>query len=237
MQNVTSRRDLIRSGATLGLLGVGLVVAYQQRLLGNLGNQRPQPNNKFTYVADIDYWQRTERERMVAATVALDLNHQLDKEVPLVLGEWSGKDKPQSNIEVMILLQPEQYVERLYQHRDGRYLWLSLIGGRSSQPFHPPDICYDADGWRTELDSKKIALSNGGEIYGLWLVGEKKDPKTDKRIDHNVFYFYLLPDQTRNLANGIVLLKLTSARYGTLEDTLAMQGDFLNLLFQQSWTV
>ena len=110
----------------------------------------------------------------------------------MILGDWSGVDKPQSNVEALILLDPEQYVRRLYQHNDGRYMWLSLIGGRSSKPFHPPDICYDADCWRTQLASKPISLTGGGDIYGLWLIADKETTDQTSFDEHVVFYFYLM---------------------------------------------
>lgn len=233
MQITTSRRSLIRNSAVLTLFGAGMLVGYRSQLLRWLGNETI-PVGEFTYVADIDYWQRTQRERLVSATGAYDLEHDLAAEIPMVLGEWSGEDKPQSNIEALILLDPEQYVRRLYQHRDGRYIWLSLIGGRSSKPFHPPDICYDADGWRTQLASKSISLTGGGDLYGLWLVANKEATAQTSFDEHIVFYFYLMREATRDHGQGIVLVKLTSSLYGSQEKTLVMHSEFLQHLFNRS---
>ncbi len=184
-------------------------------------------------MADLDFWQRTQREQRVTATVPLDLAHDLTAQIPLTLGKWTGEDVPQSNIEVFILLEPEQYVQRLYRDDQGRYVWLSLIGGRSSQPFHPPDLCYDADGWRTAMTSKAVALPDGGEIYGLWMEADKPIPGGADE-EHLIFYFYLFPDANRNPADGIVLVKLTSPRYGSSEETLAVQQDLLGHLLAQA---
>ena len=110
-------------------------------------------------------------------------------------------------------------------------MWLSMIGGRSSQPFHAPDICYDADGWQYNLSSKAIPLDDGGEVHGLWMEANKIFPGQTKETEHIVFYFYLFPNAERSLSDGIVLFKLTASRMGTLEETLAIQEDFVRQFF------
>ena len=181
------------------------------------------------YIADLDFWRRTERETQVATNAYFDLAHDLNN-VPLDVGEWHGVNVAESNEEVMILLQPEQYVLRLYQRENGEYLWLSMIGGRSSQPFHAPDICYDADGWQYNLGSYPIALDNTHSLYGLWLEAHKTG-EDGEQLEQIVFYFYLFPTASRALNDGIVLFKLTSGRHGTLEETLALHADFIRNLF------
>ena len=106
-----------------------------------------------------------------------------------------------------------------------------MIGGRSSQPFHPPDICYEVDGWNYNLASESIELDGGGRIYGMWMEAQKQLPDRDRPTDHIVFYFYLFPERTRQYLDGIVLFKLTSARYGDLDNTLAVHADFLRNIF------
>lgn len=238
MQNITTRRTLIRNSAMLSLFSVGLSIVYWPQLSSWISDPTPVLDEaSFAAIADIDYWQRTERERLVAAQVAFDLEHELAQQVPMVLNEWFGEDKPQDNIEALILLDPEQYVRRLYWDKNGRYIWMSLIGGRSSKPFHPPDICYDADGWQTEMASRPIPLERGGELFGLWMAAQKTDLETGRLDEHIVFYFYLLPNQERNHAEGIVLFKLTSPRYGTLDETLAVHAEIVQALFSRAEVV
>lgn len=234
MQNYSSRRDLIRNGAMLTLFGAGALITYRSRLERWIIGGESGGSDLPAYVADIDYWQRTQRERLVTAFGAYDLDHDLATEVPITLGDWTGTERPQTNVEALILLDPEQYVHRLYQHSDGRFIWLSLIGGRSSKPFHPSDICYDVDGWRTELASRSIPLKMGGDLYGLWLNADKTMPEQESTTEHRVFYFYLLRRTARDHAQGIVLVKLTSPPYGTEEETLAMHGEFLQHLFRSA---
>lgn len=209
---------------------IGALVAYSPNFAPNLWGQGKPAGAAPTYIADLDYWQRTDREVEVVAKTRFDLDADLTN-VPLTVGDWQGKEMPETNEEVMILLDPEQYVQRLYQNSDGRYIWLSMIGGRSSQPFHAPDICYDADGWQYNLSSKAIPLEEGGEVHGLWMEAEKVFPGDDKSTEHIVFYFYLFPNRARELKDGIVLFKLTSSRYGSVEETLDMQADFVRQFF------
>lgn len=212
------------------LLVLGVMGVYVPQLSEQFSSDARAVDDGLTYVVDLDYWQRTDRERSVTTTAHFDLTRDLS-DIPLVLGDWQGEERPDGNQEVEILLDPEQYVRRLYYNPNGAYIWLSLIGGRSSQPFHPPDICYDADGWTYSLGSHPFQLPSGGEIYGLWLSAEKEDAATGGQREHIVSYFYIFPDGKRNLADGIVLFKLTTGRLGTLDETLAVHEDFLQTLF------
>jgi hypothetical protein len=215
----------------LTLLVLAVTYVYFPSLLLPLwGKTTDTPSASFAYIVDLDFWQRTEREMAVDAVARFDLAHDLNN-VPLALGNWRGVDVPETNQEVMILLDPEQYIQRLYQNRAGQYIWLSMIGGRSSQPFHAPDICYDADGWQYNLGSQAMPLANGGNLYGLWLDAKKRLPGAAQDTEHVVFYFYLFPNPERRLADGIVLFKLTSPRYGSVEETLAIQADFVQQFF------
>ena len=213
-----------RSVVVLSLLAGALLVLRAPRWLG-LTDQHANPGESgFTYVTDIDYWQRTEREQLVEATAPFDLAHDLNQ-VPLHIGDWHGENVPETNLEVFMLLDPEQYVQRRYRDSAGHSLWLTLIGSRGSQSFHAPDLCYHVDGWQISLSSRAIPLNGGGEIHGLWLEAHKQED------EHTVFYFYLFPDSGRDQNDGIMLFKLTSPHHASIEETLAIQGDFLSQLF------
>jgi hypothetical protein len=213
------------------LLFVGLAFVYLPNLPASLGGRASlAAADELTYVSDLDFWQRTPRERIVVANARFDLDHDLNA-VPMTVGEWTGVDAPETNQEVMILLEPEQYVQRFYQDPAGRYLWLTMVGGRSSQPFHAPDICYDADGWQYNLGSHATTLPGGGEIYGLYLDATKTVAGEAAPWEHVVYYFYLFPDDIRDQNDGIVLFKLTAPKYNTVEETLAMLQDFTREFF------
>jgi hypothetical protein len=220
----------------LTLLFVGLIAVYTPQLPSWLGG-RPSlaAADELTYISDLDFWQRTPRERIVVANARFDLDHDLNN-VPLNVGQWTGKDAPETNQEVMILLEPEQYVQRLYQDPAGHYIWLTMVGGRNSQPFHAPDICYDADGWQYDLGSHPTPLPDGGEIYGLYLDATKNVEGETAPWQHVVYYFYLFPDEARDQSDGIVLFKLTAPKYGSVEETLALLEDFTRNYFSVAST-
>lgn len=235
MSNQTSQSSArLRTTITtlvLVLLAVGVWFVYGPQWLSSY-DRSPTLNaaDELTYVTDLDFWQRTPRERTVLATAHFDLDHNLT-DIPLQVGAWTGEEVPETNEEVLILLDPEQYVQRLYKDDKGRFIWLSMVGGRNSQPFHAPDICYDADGWHYDLGSHATRLDGGGEVYGLWLDAEKAMPE-GYTAEHVVYYFYLFPDARRDQHDGIVLYKLTSGRYGSLDETLAMHEEFTRQFFR-----
>ncbi len=216
------------------ILVVALIAVYWPRLSPAPWGQSAAAKSDMTYVADLDFWKRTPRETFISANAYFDLNHNLN-DVPLQMGEWKGVDVPETNQEVMILLEPEQYIQRLYQQgENGQYMWLTMVGGRSSQPFHAPDICYDADGWQYNLGSHAVQLPQGGEVHGLYLEAQKVFPGDTEPTHHVVYYFYLFPNAQRDLADGIVLFKLTSGLIGNLEETLKLHDDFVQQFFKSA---
>ncbi|MGC8838344.1 MAG: exosortase-associated EpsI family protein [Anaerolineae bacterium] len=181
----------------------------------------------YTFVADLETWQATPQEREVVA--AFDLRLGADwGQIPLRLGEWTGEDVPQDNLEVYLLLQPEQYLFRQYRRGDGALLWLSLLGSREVRSFHPPQICYTADGWRTEMQSEQVPLGQG-ELWAMHLLARKGD------VWHSVLYFYLWPSRERAPGEGTILFKVTapvsSGSPEAVAKALAAQRAFLRALF------
>ena len=186
----------------------------------------------YEFVTDVDNWQRTEHERAVTAHFDFNLRADL-KQIPLKLGDWHGEDVPQTNVEVFILLEPEQYVQRRYQLPDGRFVWLSLIGSRKSKSFHSPQICYSSDGWTTEVSSEVVPLDRG-EVYTLRLVAQKE--VNGINLDHIITYFYLWPSYQRNPQDGMVLVKLTAPLYGSVDESLELERQFFRELFNSAQT-
>ncbi len=217
-------RPAVRS---LILAAVLLAAALLSLWLRGRGPAAPDaPGHLF--VADLDTWQATSREREVVA--AFDLRLGMDwGQIPLRLGEWTGKDVPQDNLEVYLLLRPEQYLFRQYRREDGTLLWLSLLGSREARSFHPPQICYTADGWRTEMQSEQVPLDRGG-LWAMHLLAQKGETW------HSVLYFYLWPSRARLPGEGTVLLKVTaplsSGDREVVEEVLAAQKAFLRTFFR-----
>ena len=220
------QQDSKRSLIIIAILTVALLVMagfygrdfFLNRVLGQEAG--------YTFVTDIARWQKTQRERVVSARYDMSLGPQLH-DIPLQIGEWTGEDVPQTNVEVQILLEPEEYVYRRYRNDEGKIIWLSIIGSRQPKSFHPPQICYDAAGWRTQVSSGEIALEKGS-IYAM-KVGAEKDAWT-----HIVLYFFLYPDYLRDQSRGVVLFKVTAPLDETEEATLTLEKSFIRHFFTEA---
>lgn len=176
----------------------------------------------YRLVADIDHWHRTPRQQWVTAIYDLCPGPQLAA-VPLSLGDWQGVDVSPLREDVMIYLEPDHYVSRLYALPDGRTLWLSLIGGRQAKSFHPPQICYT--GWQTEVEGEQVTLAEG-RLQMLRVVARRQGE------EHIILYFFLWPDARRALEDGLVMFKVTATqRWGSLEETVALEKVFARLFF------
>ena len=68
-----------------------------------------------------------------------------------------------------------------------------------------------------------------GEVHALRLLAEK--PVSGGKLDQVVLYFYLWPSYQRNPQDGMVLVKVTAPVYDTVENTVALEADFLKQLF------
>ena len=213
-----TRRYLLVLALLIVAVVVALLIAQRDELL-----DRVRANEGFQFVADIDNWRRTDRERAVRTEYDFHLGPNLD-DLPLDIGEWKGQDVPQTNLEVFILLEPDHYVFRRYALADGRSVWLSLIGSRKSKSFHAPQICYSSDGWQTDVSSEPIAMGDG-ELYALQVVADKG------RETHVVLYFFLWPDYGRDAAEGTVLFKVTAFLAGSVKETVALEKDFIQQFF------
>ena len=65
-------RSTLTAVAVALLLAIGLAAVYLPQLLPALGGAPPlAANDELTYITDLDFWQRTPRERTVAAAAPL----------------------------------------------------------------------------------------------------------------------------------------------------------------------
>jgi hypothetical protein len=189
---------------------------------GTRGEDSKSATTDYCLVTDIDHWHRTPRQQWVTAIHDLRSGPQLDA-IPLSLGEWQGVDVSRSREDVQIYLNPDHYVSRLYTLPDGQALWLSLIGSRQAQSFHPPQICYA--GWQTDVQGEKVELAQG-HLHTLRVVARRAQE------EHIILYFFLWPDAGRALEKGVMMFKVTATqRWGSLEETVALEKAFIQLFF------
>ena len=196
MQNVPVRNTL---AALLLLIGAVVVYAPWRPAVES------QTDGRFSYISDSTFWNRTQGERRLTAVTPFDLAHNLD-DLPRAIGEWTGTETATTDINALIMLEPEQFVERLYHHPNGQALWLTLIGSRQSRSFHPPTACYDADGWQTQSTAVSIPLTQG-VVNGVFIKAVPTAVEDQSPIEQLSFYFYLFPNSQRNPADGIVMVK------------------------------
>ena len=221
----------MRQNSKQSLIILGIMIAallVMALLYGHdfLQNRLLDQEQGYTFITDIDRWRKTRRERVVRSHYDFSLGPQLH-ELPLTIDEWVGQEVPQDNVEVQILLEPEQYVRRLYRNKNGDIVWLSIIGSRELKSFHPPQICYDADGWQTEIDSEEVPLQKGS-IYAMHVNAQKKD------YEHVILYFFLYPDYLRDSSRGIVLFKVTAPLKTSEEATLEIEKAFIRQFFYEA---
>ena len=217
-----ARRSLV-TFLLLGLAAMGVALIDRAPTIATRA-----PTTTASYVVDIDTWRRTARERTVRSPFGFRLADDLTA-LPMQIGGWRGEDVPQTNLEALILLEPEQFIQRLYTRADGRQLWLSLIGSRQSKSFHSPQICYDAEGWTTRVSSTAIPLPRG-DLYALQMIATRPE----LGLTQVALYFYIWADARRDPADGLVLFRVTAPLEGSLEETIQIAQSFTALFFTES---
>ena len=68
----------------------------------------------------------------------------------------------------------------------------------------------------------------GGEIYALKVLATKGNAV------HVVLYFFIWPDPSRDQTKGTVLFKVTAPMRDSVEETLAMERDFIQEFFVEA---
>ncbi len=207
-------------------LTIFLLLAGAAALFGlNRQAQSQVAPGEHVFVTDIDNWRQTKRQRQVITPYDFTGGNTL-YQLPLQVGDWCGVALPETNEEVMIILQPEQYLRRRYQLPNDRYLWLTIIGSHKSKSFHPSEICYSSAGWQTDVNLHTVKLP-GGNLYALQVIAKKGAQ------EHVVLYFYLWPAGGRNPTASTVLFKLTAPIMPDVKHTLALEDGFIRLFFSR----
>lgn len=225
-------RDSFRYLAAVALLAMGIVATrgIAPGVAPNLTlptGVLPTDEAYHRYIVDLDTWRATARQREILTPYDFRVSPLLN-DLPLEVGKWTGQDIEERNQEVFLILEPEQYVKRLYTLQDdpqNRYVWLYLIGSRQLKSFHHPDICYSAIEWQTTVGSEVVSL-NEGEIYALKLAARKENE------EHLSLYFFILPDDSYDESKGMVMFRVASPLWdGDEAKTVDLQKDFIRQFF------
>lgn len=82
------------------------------------------------------------------------------RELPLVVGEWTGKDDDLDALS-LDLLKPDDYVLRTYQDPVGIPLNFLVVYGHLKQSFHSPGFCLPGGGWQIMQKSEEPVTAGG----------------------------------------------------------------------------
>jgi len=189
------------------------------------GPTRPAPEPAtpaaldYVFIQDVDGWLRTPNEAAVTTPYDLRVGPAIES-LPLALGAWAGVDVTSDTDRDFVLdyLKPDYWVYRRYE-RDGDAIWLSLIASRDARSFHPSEVCYQAQGWAVGGRCLEPVPIGRGRIRAQRVVAAKND------VIHGVLYWYLWMDPQREVADGCVMVKLT---------TNIAKGEDWDVAFQRS---
>ena len=82
------------------------------------------------------------------------------RELPLVVGEWTGKDQDLDKLS-LDLLKPDDYVLRTYRDPVGWPLDFLVVYGHLKQSFHSPGFCLPGGGWQIMQKSEEPVTTGG----------------------------------------------------------------------------
>ncbi len=99
--------------------------------------------------------------------------------LPMVLGEWQGRDVGPLDDLSQQMLRPDSYVVRDYVHSDGYPVSLTVILGHEKDTFHSPGSCLLGSGWSTVGKRvRSLRLNGAGEVIRVnELLVQRRDER------------------------------------------------------------
>ncbi len=218
MQQVSRRYLSIVVIILAALVAAGAIAyrSYQER--------RSWTEKGYHFLVDIDNWRGTDKARIVSTPY--DFTSGKLSAVPLKVGNWVGKNVPQTNKEVFLLLEPDEFVQRRYCNND-TCLWLVMIGSHKARSFHPPDICYKAANWGVRVGSEDVQLRSGD----LWAL---KVQATKAGHEQIVLYFFIWPNEDRTGSPTTLFDVTVNTRPGEENKALETAKSFIKEFFVAS---
>jgi hypothetical protein len=164
----------------------------------------------FVFIQDVDGWLRTPDEAAVTTPYDLRVGPGIES-LPMNLGPWTGSVPDADRDFVLEYLKPDYWVYRRYERSErgketgpADVIWLSLVASRDARSFHPPEVCYQAQGWAVGGRKLEPVPIGRGRIQAQRVVAAK-----DGAI-HGVLYWYLWMNPQREVAEGCVMVKITT---------------------------
>ncbi|HEY7060697.1 MAG TPA: exosortase-associated EpsI family protein [Chloroflexota bacterium] len=188
----------------------------------------PPSSTDAWYDMDREAWMHTDDERLVLTKFDLHNGPNLD-DVPLQLGQWTGRDVPIANEVTFPTLDADRIVYRMYQRTGLRTVIFSMVGATKGQSLHHPLICYQFAGWPVEDRGTTTIPVGDGEVVLRYVIG--RDPHGPTQVD---LHFFLWPTAGRGWDDGVTQVRVTAMATVTEEIALADAKAFAAQLFTQA---
>jgi hypothetical protein len=241
----TTRRYLL----IIGLLAAAVALTWGQRWsLATKAPPEPPGASQdsaalalaYTYFLDIEGWYRiTPYETVVRSPYDLSAtsSEAMAADLPPTIGEWQqvGEDEYIGDDPSIVyyLNHPTVALQRTYQHPDGQYLTLALVGNVGEDSFllfsHTPETCYPGRLWQIVENRRESALIDDRPMYAQYLLTQHTE--TGQRL--LVLYWYLWSDPQRDSQQGVLSMRvnLFVPPEASEEEVLARAWDFVRALF------
>lgn len=132
-------------------------------------------------------------------TTAVPVNQPL-AEIPTSIGNWRMVEEAYFNPEMLAVLQPTDYLYRVYKDPAGNRVTLYLgyhAGGPDSGPIHSPKHCLPASGWLEISESQQTIPLDQGQLPVVQAIYQNDDQKE--------MFFYYFQVKGRVLTNEYAL--------------------------------
>lgn len=118
-------------------------------------------------------------------TIAVPVNQPL-VDIPENFGDWSMSAQSYFNPQMLAVLQPTDYLYRVYQDSAGNQVTFYLgyhAGGPESGPIHSPKHCLPGSGWFEISEEKRNLSFENGELPLVQAIYQNDDQK-------EMFFYY-----------------------------------------------
>ncbi len=210
----------------IGLTGV-LFLMFAVTVLAGCGPDAAQPtrpseppvpsaNRIYKFTSDTSHYFSTSHEGKFVASSNLVSEANLNG-IPFAFSGWQGEAIASDDPNILYL--------RYYENaaKDAGLYFVAVHGTNESQ-FHTPEVCYIGEGWKIE-ERDFATFSLRGERFETRYALARKDD-----LEHLILYWYVWPDSTRNITDGMTMLRVSVLVEDTLEQAEQAALDFIRNL-------
>ncbi len=167
----------------------------------------------YKFTSDTSHYYSTSHEGKFVASSDL-LNAGNLENIPLRFSGWEGEKLVSDDPNILYL----RYYESAAQ--DAGLFFVAVHGTNESQ-FHTPEVCYIGEGWKVE-ERDFATLELRDERFEVRYALASRDD-----MEHLILYWYLWPDSTRNITDGMTMLRVSVMIEDTIEAAEKAAIDFI----------